>query len=130
MRSWWASGVEKESQPHEAESVEGEQTKNQQVSVDENWITDAEDGDELQSLCNSSNESNRTKWPNFNELTDMRNPQLKLGVIFLSPQVLRQALIEWTVKQGNDIKYLKNENKKITVVCKFDYGFRIHASPI
>ena len=60
----------------------------------------------------------------------MENPQLKLGMIFSSPQVFRQALVEWTVRQGYDIKYLKNENKRITVVCKFDYGFRIHASPM
>lgn len=62
-----------------------EQTQNQQVPVDENWITDAGDGDELQSLCSSFDENNRPKWPGFNELTDMGNPQLNLGMIFVSP---------------------------------------------
>ena len=73
--------------------MEEEQTHNQQVPADENWITDDEDGDELQSLCSSSDEKN-SKWPQFNELTDMENPQLKLGMIFSSPQVFRQALVK------------------------------------
>ena len=52
----------------------------------------------------------------------MENPQLKLGMIFSSPQVFKQALVEWTVRQGYDIKYLKNENKRIMAICKFDCG--------
>ena len=121
---------EKEKQSHEAESVEEVQKAKQQVPVDENWITDDEDGDDFHSLCSSSDENNRNKWPEFNELTDMENPQLKLGMTFSSPQVFRQALVEWTVRQGYDIKYLKNENKRITALCKYDCGFRIHASPM
>ena len=75
----------KESQPNVAEDVEREQGKKQEVPVDENWVTDAEDRDELQSLCSSSDENNRSKWADFNELTDMENPQLKLGMIFVTP---------------------------------------------
>ena len=108
--------------------MEEEQTENQQIPVDESWITDVEEGDKLPSLCSSSNENNRVKWPTFNELIDMENPQLKLGMIFSSPQVFRRALAEWTVRQGYDIKYLKNENKRITAVSKFNCGFRIHVS--
>ena len=75
----------KESQPHEAENMQREQTQNQQVPVDDNWFTDVEEGDELQSLGSSSDENSKPKWPDFNELTDMGNPQLKLGMIFASP---------------------------------------------
>ena len=51
-------------------------------------------------------------------------------MISSSPQVFRQALVGWVVRPGYDIKYLKNEKKKIMAVCKFDCGFRIHASPM
>ena len=85
---------EKEKQSHEAESVEEVQKTKQQVPVDENWITDDEDGDDFHSLCSSSDENNMNKWPEFNGVTDMENPQLKLGMTFSSPQVFRQALVE------------------------------------
>ncbi|XXG86181.1 hypothetical protein AAC387_Pa11g1124 [Persea americana] len=42
---------EKEKQSHEAEIVEEVQKANQQVPIDENWITDDEHRDDLHSLC-------------------------------------------------------------------------------
>lgn len=41
---------EKEKQSHEAGSAEEVQKANQQVPIDENWITDDEDGDDFHSL--------------------------------------------------------------------------------
>lgn len=60
----------------------------------------------------------------------MHNPKLVVNMKFPSPQVFRQYLKEYNVKYGYDIKYLKNENKRITAKCKHGCTWRIQASPI
>ena len=60
----------------------------------------------------------------------MENPVLKIGMKFSNAQVFRQAMKEWNVQNGYDIKYIRNENKRITAFCKVECGWRIHASPM
>ena len=38
--------------------------------------------------------------------------------------------MEWQVQQGYDLKFIRNENARITAACKRGWGFRIHASPM
>lgn len=66
----------------------------------------------------------------FNEHTDMDNPQLKVGMMFSTAQVFRRAVVEYNVKGGYEIRYLKNKNARITAACKNPQcKWRIHASP-
>lgn len=60
----------------------------------------------------------------------MKNPILFVGLKFYTPQLFRKAMVKWNVIRGHDIKYLKTENKRITAKCKYNCGWRIHASPI
>ena len=66
----------------------------------------------------------------FNEVTNMFKPVLKVGLKFSTAQVFRNALREWNVQHGFDIKFTKNEGKRVTAICINECGWRIHASPM
>ncbi|KAK3043713.1 hypothetical protein RJ639_001909 [Escallonia herrerae] len=112
------------------------------VNVDkrgEQWYSDGDDSDELRSLVGSeSDEDLAPRYPEFNEKTSWEGetcPDLFVGMKFSNPQVFRQALKLHCVR-GYDFVYKKNENRRITDVCKYwdkEHGecqWRVHASPI
>ena len=51
----------------------------------------------------------------FNEKTNMSNPQLCKGMKFLNRKVFRVALREYAMKKPMDIKFKFNEKTKIYV---------------
>lgn len=99
--------------------------------ADEGWYSDPKDED-LYSVHNSSNDECEDKYPEFIEKVDMKKPQLKLGMKFATPQIYRKAMKEWNIQHGYDIEYIRNDNSRITIVCKHGCGcgWRLHASPM
>ncbi|KAJ1416598.1 Transposase, MuDR, plant [Sesbania bispinosa] len=96
-----------------------------------NKSSDYGDSDELVSLngSDSSDDDFVTKWPEFNEKTDLHDEvELMKGMKFDSNVTFRKALIEWTIKRGYDIKYIHNDKSRVTAICKDGCGWRIHAS--
>ena len=93
------------------------------------WYGDIDD-DDLHTLYGSSEDEVIPTYPYFNEDVDMVKPTLKVGMKFTSAQIFRKALVEWQVQQGYDLKFIRNENARITAACKRGCGFRIHASPM
>lgn len=102
----------------------------QSVEVLEDWFSDAGEENELHSLDGSSEGEDEISYPEFNEDLDMVKPELKVGMKFTNAQVFREALREWSVQNGYDIKYKRKENARITALGKNDCGWRIHASPM
>ena len=49
---------------------------------------------------------------------------------FATPQIFRKAMPESNIQHGYVIKYIRNANSRITVVCKHGCGWRLHASPM
>ncbi|KAF7820809.1 uncharacterized protein G2W53_026264 [Senna tora] len=90
-----------------------------------------DDSDELVSLDGSSDDeaNKRPRFKSFNEVTDFKKPiNLEVGLKFANHQIYRQALKQYCIENGIVFKYKKNENKRITVICKKNCGWRIHAA--
>ena len=90
----------------------GDNDETEEVLSLDGWLSDPCD-DEVLSLNGSSDGEH---WPEFNEDVDMMKPELKVGMIFSTPQVFRNALREWNVQNGYDIKFTKNEGTRVTAV--------------
>ena len=58
----------------------------------------------------------------FNERTDMEYVRLVKGMKFPNSKVFRKVLREYVIQHHIDIKWKLNENKKIFVHCKNNYG--------
>lgn len=64
-------------------------------------------------LPNSDGEGeDRVRFQSFRQ-QDMRNPMFKVGQMFASPELLRQAITEYSLKQRVEIKMPRNERKRI-----------------
>ncbi|GAA0151057.1 hypothetical protein LIER_37223 [Lithospermum erythrorhizon] len=78
--------------------------------------------DELKSNKGSSDEegdgSKLDNFPKFNRKTDGRHPKFEIGMLFSSREEIKVAIDTWNVKDATDITYVKNENKRVRVVCK------------
>ena len=48
----------------------------------------------------------------------MENPTLVVGMKFKNAKVFRDAAIEWNVRRWRDIRWIRNENKKMLANCK------------
>jgi hypothetical protein len=53
----------------------------------------------------------------FQEI-DLGNPELKLKIKFSSIQLFREAVKQYNVRRGKDIKFVKNERAKCVAVCR------------
>jgi hypothetical protein len=49
---------------------------------------------------------------------DLGNPELKLKMKFSSIQLFREAVKQYNVRRGKDIKFVKNERAKCVAVCR------------
>ena len=65
----------------------------------------------------------------FNEKIDMANVRLVKKMKFLNFKVFRKALREYVIQHHIDIKWKLNE-KKISVHCKNNYGWKCYASMV
>ncbi|XP_020413915.1 uncharacterized protein LOC109947655 [Prunus persica] len=90
---------------------------------------DDEDSDRLPSDVDSSGDeeegqkktSNRkwkkTNFKQFRKETDLRNPEFRIGMQFANKDKLKEAIREYAIVQGRNIKLVKNDNKRIQTKC-------------
>ncbi|KAG8375936.1 hypothetical protein BUALT_Bualt09G0010800 [Buddleja alternifolia] len=91
------------------------------------WYTDVEDEDELHSLPRSDEEG--LGYKEWYEGMDVKlfNKHL-VRMKFPTKVVYKDQLRDWVVKKGWDLKFIKNEIKVVTAICKKGCEWRVHAS--
>jgi hypothetical protein len=52
------------------------------------------------------------------DLSDMNNPTLVIGNTFRNASDFRKAVRQYNILRGKDLRFKKNELKRIVVVCK------------
>ncbi|KAL2518033.1 Uncharacterized protein Adt_14280 [Abeliophyllum distichum] len=87
--------------------------------------------DELESL-NSDEDADeprpRIREPIFNAKTDIADPRFALGMIFETMQVLRVAFVEYSIKNGRPIHYVKNDTTRVWMRCKHPCSWKMYAA--
>ncbi|CAL8114776.1 unnamed protein product [Prunus armeniaca] len=90
---------------------------------------DDEDSDQLPSdVDNSGDEEEgqkktskrkwkRTNFKQFRKETDLRNPEFRIGMQFANKDELKEAIKEYAIMQGRNIKLVKNDNRRIQAKC-------------
>ncbi|KAG5540565.1 hypothetical protein RHGRI_020696 [Rhododendron griersonianum] len=89
-------------------------------------IQEVED-DDLNTPMNSDEEG-KVEFPEFFEDRDMERPDLQKGMMFANATVFRAALRKHAIQNGTKFVFLKNEGDRVTVKCKNECGWRVHAS--
>ncbi|XP_019198411.1 PREDICTED: uncharacterized protein LOC109192291 [Ipomoea nil] len=57
-------------------------------------------------------------WTNFRASTDMNDPEFTLGMTFASKQEFKEAVHNYAIKNGKDMKFVKNDKYRFIVECK------------
>ncbi|KAK3020285.1 hypothetical protein RJ639_045834 [Escallonia herrerae] len=112
---------------NEDKTVNEDDSDGESIHTDDFKEVDS-DGESLHSPNNSGDDELTEKYPKFDRSRNVNNVELKLGMLFANAVEFRAAVREHSIKQGYQYKYKKNESHRVTVVCKFDCGWRIHAS--
>lgn len=76
----------------------------------------------------SDEEDTGLKFPEFDDESEMKKPKLQVGLVFANSSMYRKALRQYAVRKGIQLKFEKNEKRRITAICKRKCGWRIHAS--
>ncbi|KAK9284475.1 hypothetical protein L1049_023648 [Liquidambar formosana] len=58
----------------------------------------------------------------------MLSPKLVLGTIFVTAQDFRDLVREVAIRKGYDLFFIKNDGDRITVRCRDNCGWKVHAS--
>lgn len=66
--------------------------------------------------------------PKFNPSTDMANPRFRLLMEFSNIKILKEAVRQYSIKNSRQIRYLKNDLRRIRVVCQEGCPFLLYAS--
>jgi len=75
--------------------------------------------DILGSPCPSGQDKEGTHIPNYDfHAMDLKDPVLDLRMKFPNIYMFREAVKEFNVRRGKNIRFLKNERRKCIVVCK------------
>ncbi|KAL6289343.1 hypothetical protein ACE6H2_006853 [Prunus campanulata] len=90
---------------------------------------DGEDTDRLPSDGDSSGgeedgrkKTSKRKWKmpafkQFRKETDLRNPEFRIGMHFGNKEELKEAIREYAIVQGRQVKLVKNDNRRIQAKC-------------
>ena len=88
----------------------------------ERSTSDVDEEDDLDSIFGSDNEEEGPykrlkqfipkKYPEFNPKVDMRNPIFKVGQVYSTATIFRDAVRAHSIKNRMAIKFDKNERKK------------------
>ncbi|KAH7842692.1 hypothetical protein Vadar_008109 [Vaccinium darrowii] len=123
------SGVEESSDEEKEETIGLVGLANYNLGcIGDVEIDPSSDSDE-NNLVEGCDDDGKPDFPEFKE-SFMKNPQLIEGMKFPNVRVFRKLLREYHIKEGYLFKFLKNESKRVTVVCAKKCGFRLHASPM
>ncbi|XP_058753673.1 uncharacterized protein LOC131626849 [Vicia villosa] len=90
------------------------------------------DSDDLQSGCDSDDSSgiNRKKYPLYKEKKNMSNYKWELGMYFTSKSDIKDAVISYAVQNGRDLKFIKNDKKRVRVRCKDGCQWELYCSKL
>ncbi|KAE9461761.1 hypothetical protein C3L33_06323, partial [Rhododendron williamsianum] len=89
------------------------------TKTNDNEDSDAEgQSDELVSLYGSSDEEAREEHDQFNPNTDMADPKFKVGMIFSTSKLFKDAVKEHAIKTAKAIKLVKNDSRRVRAACK------------
>ena len=58
------------------------------------------------------------KFQEFREDTDMADPKFKLGMVFSSGAVFKNAIREYSIKACKELKFKVNDRNRVRAVCK------------
>lgn len=92
-----------------------------------NTAGDEMNSDELISLdgSSSSDEDSRpkenTRFHQFNSKADMVDPQFKVGMIFGTSKIFKDAVREHAIKTCKAIKFVKNDSIRVRAICRPAY---------
>ena len=64
----------------------------------------------------------------FNKETEIMNPTFRMGIVFKSARLFREAIHHYWVKNGTNIRFVKNGNNKIRAKCKENCLWVLYAS--
>ncbi|KAK8701722.1 hypothetical protein V6N13_020101 [Hibiscus sabdariffa] len=81
---------------------------------------DSEHSNSLHSLDRSDSDGRHRKYryPEFNTTADISNPTLKVGLIFATKHVLKEAIKMYSIKNMVAVRLKRNDNRRIQIVCK------------
>ncbi|KAH7861366.1 hypothetical protein Vadar_025217 [Vaccinium darrowii] len=123
------SGVEESSDEEQEETIALVGLANYNLgSIGDVDVDPSSDSDE-NNLVEGCHDDGKPDFPEFKE-SFMKNPQLIEGMKFPNVRVFRKLLRKYHIKEGYMFKFVKNESKRVTVVCAKKCGFRLHASPM
>ncbi|KAE8735657.1 hypothetical protein F3Y22_tig00000340pilonHSYRG01097 [Hibiscus syriacus] len=101
-------------------------------------LTDKNENDEVESLyteTESDSESDsdgrgKHRCPEFNDETDMENPQFKVGMIFGDKLKFKEAVRQYEIKNRVFIRFKRTDSVRVHVVCKEGCPWYIWASRV
>ncbi|GAA0173928.1 hypothetical protein LIER_27429 [Lithospermum erythrorhizon] len=91
------------------------------VEGDRDFIGNGDGG--FRSEHDSSDDDGHCKldsFPKYNSKIDERNPRFAIGILFSCRVELKTAIDTLSIKDARDVKYIRNENKRVRVVCRDD----------
>ncbi|KAK8612678.1 hypothetical protein V6N13_092789 [Hibiscus sabdariffa] len=93
---------------------------------------DSGHSDSLHSVDESDSDGPRWKqrFPELNTTVDISDSSFKVGLLFATKQVLREAVKMYSIKNRCSVKLKRNENRRIQAVCKAGCPWVLWASPV
>ncbi|KAG5556147.1 hypothetical protein RHGRI_006689 [Rhododendron griersonianum] len=96
-----------------------EKEVNEEVNME---VDDGEDygdvsSEDLHSVYSDSDDEVKDKNPEFRAETDMGKVKFCPGMKFSNAKEFREAVREYAIKKGKDIKFVKNETTRIKAIC-------------
>ncbi|XP_074337570.1 uncharacterized protein LOC141674769 [Apium graveolens] len=77
--------------------------------------------------CNSTDEEEVT-FPVFNPITDMKDPEFQLGMLFPNAKIFRAAVRKQAIMHRRPIKICRNYGIRVRFICEKPCEWKIYAS--
>nr|GMD45755.1 uncharacterized protein LOC109165835 [Ipomoea batatas] len=79
----------------------------------------------------SGGDNDEHRWPVFRAKTEMENPIFCIGLTFASKEEFKEAIQNYGIKNGKDMKFEKIEKLRVTMSCKNEgYPWRINCKKL
>ncbi|KAK8714515.1 hypothetical protein V6N13_149705 [Hibiscus sabdariffa] len=90
--------------------------------------SDIDGSDLLHSASESETDEKKKKMLEFNSETDLKNPKFKKGMVFSHQSVIKEAVKQYAVLNGYNVRMKVNDSRRLQVVCKASCPWMIWAS--